>query len=210
MIHPDLMGHHVTYVRRDALETRVSVESAVGDARALDLPDASVDAMLLLGPLYHLNEREDRLAALCEAARVLRPGGAAFVAAISRWVTRLDGVVRLRAYREFPEVREMIDEVERTGIGPPLYEGSFTAYSHTPDELRDEVMAAGLDVEDLVCVEGIAFALLDLQERLADPLDREVLMETSRAHDRVPELLGLGPHFIATGRRPSARTTPTR
>src|SRR3954453_6597344 len=40
------------------------VEARVGDARALEETDGSVDACLLLGPLYHLPERDDRLAAL--------------------------------------------------------------------------------------------------------------------------------------------------
>lgn len=44
----------------------------VGDARSLKRPDASVDVVLLFGPLYHLTERADRLTALQEAHRVLR------------------------------------------------------------------------------------------------------------------------------------------
>ncbi len=55
-----------------------------GDARALPHDDASADAVLLLGPLYHLVERDDRLTALREARRVLRPGGVVVAAAISR------------------------------------------------------------------------------------------------------------------------------
>ena len=47
----------------------------VGDARHLPQGDATADAILLLGPLYHLVQREDRLACLREAHRVLRPGG---------------------------------------------------------------------------------------------------------------------------------------
>src|SRR5437660_5084703 len=42
-----------------------------GDARRLDWPSEHVDAVLLLGPLYHLTERSDRLRALNEAWRVL-------------------------------------------------------------------------------------------------------------------------------------------
>ena len=38
------------------------------------MPENSVDAVLLLGPLYHLVEKEDRIACLREAGRVLRPG----------------------------------------------------------------------------------------------------------------------------------------
>ncbi len=49
-------------------------------------------------------------------------------------------------------------------------------------------------------VEGLAFALPDLAERLADPVDREVILATARALQRVPELLGLGPHLLAVAR----------
>jgi SAM-dependent methyltransferase len=44
-----------------------------GDARELDEPDNSADVVLLLGPLYHLPERDDRRRALAQARRVLRP-----------------------------------------------------------------------------------------------------------------------------------------
>ncbi len=50
--HRDLVPLHVEQLRGSDGGDRV--DSAVADARALDLPDASVDAVLLLGPLYHL------------------------------------------------------------------------------------------------------------------------------------------------------------
>ncbi|GAB3151773.1 class I SAM-dependent methyltransferase [Microbispora hainanensis] len=52
------------------------VTARLGDARDLPLPDASADAVLLLGPLYHLPGRADRIAALAEARRVVRLEGA--------------------------------------------------------------------------------------------------------------------------------------
>jgi len=64
----------------------------VGDARALELAEASVDAVLLLGPLYHLRERVDRLQALAEARRVCRREGVVIAAAISRFASTLDGL----------------------------------------------------------------------------------------------------------------------
>ena len=54
---------------------------------------------------------------------------------------------------------------------------------------------------DLVNVEGAASMLGDLAERLADPADREVALETLRATERVPELLGVGPHLLVTAVR---------
>ena len=56
--------------------------AAVGDARNLRQADASADAVLLLGPLYHLTERRDRVRAWTEAARVVRPDGVVIGAAI--------------------------------------------------------------------------------------------------------------------------------
>ncbi|MEV7007591.1 class I SAM-dependent methyltransferase [Streptosporangium sp. NPDC051022] len=47
------------------------VTARPGDARALPVRDAGADAVLLLGPLYHLAEHADRIRALSEARRAL-------------------------------------------------------------------------------------------------------------------------------------------
>lgn len=201
--HRDLMSLHVEQLGADAADAAGEhagrVRSAVGDARDLDLPDGSVDAVLLLGPLYHLLDRADRVRALAEAARIVRPGGPVFAAAITRWAARIDGMLRERLYVAHPQVLGMIDEIDRTGLLPPMQEGGFLAYCHRPEELRAEVTEAGLQVTDLVSVEGPAFILSDLDARMADPADWEVALEVSRAIERVPELLGFGPHLLATG-----------
>ena len=201
--HRDLMPLHIEHVLRDASAAGVEVDAAVADARALDLGDERVDAVLLLGPLYHLVELDDRLAALRESRRILKPGGVLFAAAITRWALRLDGIASLRLYEEFPEVRMLVDEAERTGVIPILHEQGFTGYTHRPEQLREEVASAGFDVEDLVAVEGIAFAFAatDLNERLETPDGLEVLLEVARAIERVPELIGLGTHLLATARK---------
>jgi SAM-dependent methyltransferase len=195
------MPLHVSQLAADAAGV-TGIRTAVGDARDLDLAAASVDAVLLLGPLYHLVDRADRVRALRECARIVRPGGAVFAAAISRWAPRVDGMLRERIYLKSPTAaRELIAEVDRTGILPPLAEGGFTGFCHRPAELRDEVADAGLEVADLVSVEGPAAILGDLDARMADPTDWSVALEVARAIERVPELLGFGPHFIATGIR---------
>ena len=80
--------------RRSDSAARPLTSCEVGDARALAAPDRSADLVLLLGPLYHLTEAEDRKQALREAARVLRPGGCLLAAGISRWASALDGLAR--------------------------------------------------------------------------------------------------------------------
>src|SRR5439155_3194415 len=70
------------------------VSATVGDALALAWEDRSIDAVLLFGPLYHLTNREDRLKALRESYRVLKPGGRLLAAGISRFASTLDGLRR--------------------------------------------------------------------------------------------------------------------
>jgi SAM-dependent methyltransferase len=196
--HRDLMPLHVQQLRDEAAGTE-GLHTAVGDARDLDLDDASVDAVLLLGPLYHLRERADRIRALTEARRVVRPGGPVFAAAVSRWVTRMMGL-RERLYLDHPELFELTAHVERTGWLPSLTPASWTGYSHRPHQLRAELRAAGLAVADLVSIDGPAFLLADLAERWDDPVSRAAIIDAARAFERVPELLGMGPHLLATAR----------
>jgi Methyltransferase domain len=49
--HRDLIPLHVEQLRADA-GNLPQIHTATGDAPDLDLPDASVDAVLLLGPIY--------------------------------------------------------------------------------------------------------------------------------------------------------------
>ena len=168
----------------------------MGDARELDLADACADAVLLLGPLYHLRRRSDRVRALAEARRVVRPGGPVFAAAISRWAPRLDGIMLERLDETYPDMPELVVDVGRTGQLPPLGPGSFSGFCPRPRQLHAELREAGLTVADLVSVEGPAFLLGDLAERLADPAARAIVLDTARAVERIPELLGIGPHLL--------------
>ena len=67
----------------------------VEQGNALDLSrfaDESFDAVLLLGPLYHVYTKEDKLTILREAKRVLKPDGHLFVAyCMNEAVVILDG-----------------------------------------------------------------------------------------------------------------------
>jgi SAM-dependent methyltransferase len=78
------------HIERAAGLAGVRVRSA--DARQLPVRDESADAVLLLGPLYHLADRADRVAALAEAWRVVRPGGLVAAATITRYASVLDAV----------------------------------------------------------------------------------------------------------------------
>lgn len=197
--HRDRVPLHVDQMRSAG---HTGVNTAVGDARALDLPDSSTDMVLLLGPLYHLVHRDDRIRALTEARRILRPGGRVVIAAISRWSARLDGILTERLDQTRPTAVELITASEEDGQLPPLAAGSFGGYTHRPHDLAAEVHMSGLALDDLVGVEGLPLPSSDLAQRLTDPPARQAVLESARAIERTPELLGLSSHLIATARKP--------
>jgi len=169
----------------------------VGDALKLERDDESADAVLFMGPLYHLTERDDRLAALREARRVLRPGGVMFAVGISRFASLMDGLNR--GILDDPDFVEIIrgdlrDGQHRNPTGRWDY---FTSgFFHHPDELEAEVREAGFRVEALLGIEGPAWALKDFDKCWEEPEQCELLLEIIRKVESEKSLLGISPHLM--------------
>jgi ubiquinone/menaquinone biosynthesis C-methylase UbiE len=200
----DPVSLHVAQAREaSTLQRDAPLASAeVGDARRLAWDDGSVEAVLLLGPLYHLTSRDDRLQALREAYRVVRPGGVLAAAAISRFASTYDGL--LRGYLKDPSFGEIVERDVREGqhrnpSGTP--EWFTTAYFHLPEEVRDEVIEAGFEIEALAGIEGPAWVLPDLDSWLEDPAGRSRLLEAIMRVEAEPSLLGASAHIMVVGRR---------
>lgn len=195
--------HVAQAAEASAAAVRPLASVTLGDARALPFPDASADAVLLLGPLYHLTEAADRHRALAEASRVLRPGGVVVAAGISRFASTADGVAG--GYVADARFAAIMEHDVRTGEhrnddGVP---GWFaTAYFHRPEELVDEVRAAGLEADGPVAVEGLGGFAPDLDPLLDDDAVRERLLAALRRVEREPSLLGASAHLLVAGVRP--------
>ena len=72
----ELSPYAVDYAKNnDASANSIIHNIEVGDARNINKPDESADIVLLMGPMYHLVNIEDRVKALNEAKRVLKKGG---------------------------------------------------------------------------------------------------------------------------------------
>jgi ubiquinone/menaquinone biosynthesis C-methylase UbiE len=175
---------------------------ALGDARHIDQGDASVDAVLLLGPLYHLTEREDRVTALREAARIVRPGGVVLAAGISRFVSTLDGLAN--GYLADPAFARIVRDDLATGqhrnpINHPAY--FTTAYFHRPTELKDEIEAAGLVHERTIAIEGPAWLAARVGEGWDDADWRRQILDALSSIEEEPSLLGASQHLMAVARK---------
>ena len=160
--------------------------------------------VLLLGPLYHLTSAQDRARALSEATRVLNPGGRLFAAAISRWASVLDGLARdLFSDPEFVEIagQDIRDGQHRNPTGRLDY--FTTAYFHRPDDLREEIVMAGLTIEGLYGIEGPGWMLPDVAARLADNRRCGDLLRIARMLESEPSILGASAHLLAVARKPA-------
>jgi ubiquinone/menaquinone biosynthesis C-methylase UbiE len=200
----DLMPLHIEQaMSASAAQPDQPLASArVGDARQLDFPDTSADVVLLLGPLYHLPERAERLAALREAYRVLKPAGLLFAATISRFASFLDGLARgTLADDYFAELvaQGLVDGQHRN---PRQLPGYFsTAFFHHPAEIRAEVNEAGFHLETTLAVEGPVGFMPDFDKFWNDTTLRERLLQALRAVESDPAMLGATGHQITIGRK---------
>ena len=186
--------------RRQSEHPLASAE--IGDARRLTCDDNSADAVLLLGPLYHLVEKADRLACLREARRVLRPGGLVWGAGISRFASLFDSLAKgFFADPAFAPILEqdLEDGQHRNPTTNPVY---FTdAYFHRPGELSRELLEAGFQVVEIAAIEGPGWIARDFERLWNDPIQRERLLATVRKVEREPSILGASSHIMAIGRK---------
>jgi SAM-dependent methyltransferase len=177
--------------------------SSVYQADAADLPDAftaSFDAVLLLGPLYHLLSEEARLRAVRGACRALVPGGVVYAAFISRYAPLRDVAIHSPGW--------IIDNPERFaqlvdhGLNPAGASNSFTdSYFAHPSEIIPLMETGGFSTRRLIALEGLVAG----HEETVNELEGEtweawVDLNYRLGHD--PVVYGAADHLLYIGRRP--------
>ena len=195
----DPLEVHLEQARARSASSGVALGSiTTGDARCLSAPPNGADAVLLLGPLYHLVERADRLLALREARRILKPKGVLIAAAISRFASLIDGLAR--GFFRDAEFRKIVASDLATGqhrnrTNQPAY--FTTAYFHRPEELAAEVHEASFADIQILGVEGPVWSTAHLGEAWDDPVQRKTLMEFLSLIEREPSAHGASAHLVA-------------
>ena len=120
---------------RSASSHAERIEYRIADAKGLDFPDDSFDAVYSNTILHHIPDPRPFLG---EAWRVLRPGGALLIRDLFR-----------------PDTPERADELVtlHASDADPYQQGLFRASLHaalTPDELREVAAKAGLEGAEVV------------------------------------------------------------
>ena len=120
------------------------------DARKLrDIDNNISDITLLLGPMYHLDNRDDRKKALSEAIRITKPGGVIFVAYImNEYGILMHGFNEHSILEDIDEVNEGMN-VNREVIFSP--DGAANHFRPMLNSLSEEEFNAFIKYQLSVC-----------------------------------------------------------
>jgi ubiquinone/menaquinone biosynthesis C-methylase UbiE len=186
------------------LKSRTLKSMEVADAREINQPDNSADAILLFGPLYHIVEYEERQAALLECYRLLKPNGILFTAAITRYATTLWAITTYGTKNDFLGEIEFMQMVERElkdgqHIKNPnsKYKGMGRSFFYLPEELEQELTTAGFKEVDIRGVIGPAWLVPNIDEQWKDKDRRENIMKVVRMLEKEKSIMGISTHLVS-------------
>ena len=132
-------------------------EATICDARTVNRPDKSADAILLMGPLYSITEYDERICAIRECLRLLKDDGMLFSAALTPYSVLIP---RLACYHidDSAKRRELDDSAVLSVIERALKDGCYinpdmkiinhglgSSHLHTAKALREELSMGGFD-----------------------------------------------------------------
>ncbi|MEE1945933.1 class I SAM-dependent methyltransferase [Pedobacter sp. KR3-3] len=198
----DPVQKHVQQAEKRAKKAKTPFKSLLGEAKKLPFADNSIDVVILHGPLYHIQNREERLAAIKEAKRVLKNGGVVLGFAITFAASTLAAFQSGMFHH--PAVFDMCMAELSTSLHQPpkAFLGMLAeAYFHRPSALRNEFEACGLQVLNLVAVEGVIWMDKSFFESWATEAKRERLLQLLAQTEADQELLCLSPHMMLAAQK---------
>lgn len=122
------------------------------------------DAILLMGPMYHVLEEFNRDKILNEAYRILKSGGVAIIAYFNSWGILKAGVTEFSdTFNNIENIYSYLDE-QKCGT-----EESFTSvYRSIPEKALKEVKKAGFNILSYAGAEGFLSGIEDRINKLAN------------------------------------------
>lgn len=176
------------------------VRFVVADARDLDrVPERGFDAVLVMGPLYHLIEEADRIAALRQAFERLRGGGIVFSSFLSRFGILGEMMRNVPGWiEEQAEVRSLLARGRRPDDFP---RGGFRGYFALVSEIAPLHEAIGFETLAVAGVEP-AISADDESYNKLEGRQREMWLDLLDELSTESSILGASRHLLYVGRRP--------
>lgn len=181
------------------------VRFVVSDARDLrDVAGEEYDAVLLMGPLYHLIVEADRKAVLQAAFDQMCAGGIIVSALLSRYGLIGDLITRNPAWIEDQiAVRSQMENGRRPDDAP---RGGFRGYAALVSEVAPLHEAVGFETLVLAGVEPAIGADDESYNRL-EGKQRQLWLDLLDEMSAEPSILGASRHLLYIGKKPESAPT---
>ncbi len=181
--------------RANKLKNKFCVQ--LGESRKLEFPNNFADLIILHGPLYHLQKKEDRDLTIREAKRVLKNNGIILGFAINYTASTLVGLLNGLIHKK--TFFEMCKQELTSGIhNPPddfpwlLTEG----YYHKPEQLKQEFTTQKLTYINTYAVEGMSWLDKDYFINMLHDKKKKTLLELIKVTENDSNLLSFSPHMM--------------
>lgn len=181
--------------RAKKLKNKFSVQ--LGESRKLDFQNNYADLILLHGPLYHLQRKEERELSIKEAKRVLKNGGIMLGFAINYTASTLAGLLNGLIHKK--SFFEMCKNELTSGIHNPPDDFQWLlaeAYYHKPEQLKEEFRHQGLIYLNTYAVEGMVWLDKDFFTNMLNNKKRENLIELLQITENDSYILPFSPHMM--------------
>jgi ubiquinone/menaquinone biosynthesis C-methylase UbiE len=193
---------HIKLAENRAKKLKKPFTITIGEAKKLPFKNDSADLVILHGPLYHLQKREDRIAAIIEAKRVLKKGGIILGFAINATASTVVGLMNgmLHANSFF----EMCKEELTTGTHNAPKDFPFLladAFYHKPEGLKTEFLEQNLNFINLFAVEGMIWLDNEYFANMIDKKKSKTLKALQKLTENDEYLLPFSPHMMIAVRK---------
>lgn len=198
----DPVEKHIKQANKRSKQAKKTFNVILGEAQKLDFPDNFADVAIMHGPLYHLQQKEQRVKALTESKRILKPTGVVLGFAINHSASTVAAL--LNGFIHTPEIFDMCKKELSAGVheAPKNMPGILpSAYFHRPDELKNELEEAGLTYLDTYAVEGMIWIDKTYFESRFDAEKKKRMTELMQITEKDRSLLSLSPHMMIAGKK---------
>ena len=195
----ELVPELTTKLDTNAKSHKVKIH--IHEANAKDVPfieSDSQDVVLVLGPLYHIQNEADRKAVIHEAHRILKPNGVVAIAYISRFF--IAGLLAKISGKLVSN--EVLSELNEAGVVTSMDVDAFfrTGYFAKPSEIEALAEGAGLNVERHVATDGHGRYMSTEMNALSESQYQAWLQYHLSVCDE-PSLLGSSNHGLVIARK---------
>ena len=192
---------HSARQRLAAADLDGQVRFVVADARDLSqVTEREFDAVLLMGPLYHLVEAADRQTALHQAFDHLRAGGLIFSAFISRLGIMGDLIKNDPDWIEEDQA-EVQGIITRGRRADDTRRGGFRGYFALVSEIAPLHEAVGFKTLIVAGVEPVISADDESYNKL-EGKQRQLWLDMLHKLSTEPSIIGASRHLLCIGRKP--------